>query len=85
MNPDDTHPTARRVQIDVLRGMTEQQRFAMCAAMTKDTIRWSRQAIRDEMPGASDQDVALRWIEVVYGRDLAERVRPFLNRLGVAG
>ena len=85
MKSDDTHPDARRVQIDLLRGMTEGQRFAMCEAMTKDTVRWSREAIREEMPDASEQEILLRWIEVVYGRDLAEHVRPLIDRLGVAG
>ena len=42
----------------------------------------SRQAIRETMPHASEQQVILRWIELVYGRDLAERVAPFAGRLG---
>jgi hypothetical protein len=52
--------------------------------MTNDTIRWSRAALRELMPGAPESAVILRWIELVYGRDLAERVRPLRDRLGRA-
>lgn len=80
---DDTHIEARAVQAEILRRMTPAQRFAMLERMTGDTTRWSREGLREVMPGAREQDVILRWIEIVYGRDIANRVRPFRHRLGV--
>ncbi len=41
----------------------------------------SREAIRRTMPGASESPVILKWIEVTYGKELAERVAPFADRL----
>ncbi len=79
---DDTHPEARRVQFEVLRRLTEGQRAALAVAMTSETLRWSRAAVREQMPGASEQEVILRWIELVYGEELAARVRPMAHRLG---
>jgi hypothetical protein len=79
---DDTHPAARAVQTEILRKKTPAQRFAMVEEMTRDTTRWSRDALRERMPGASAQEVILRWIELVYGAELARRVRPLAHRLG---
>ncbi len=84
MTIDDTHPTIRRAQTALLREMTPAQRFAMVEDLTDATIRWSRDALRAQMPGASESQVILRWIELVYGKDLARRVAPCVDRLGVA-
>lgn len=82
MFPDDTDPEARRVQAEILRAMPPERRAAQAIAMSIDTTRWSRAAVRELMPGATEGEVILRWIELVYGRDLAERVRPLQARLG---
>ena len=31
------------------------------------------------MPGASEREVLLRWVELYYGEDLAARVRAYLG------
>ena len=79
---DDTHPAIRRAQDALLRAMTPAQRFAMLEDLTDATIRWSRDALRAQMPGAPESQVILRWIEIVYGKQLAVRVAPFADRLG---
>ena len=81
---DDTHPKIQRAHDALLRAMTPAQRFAMVEDLTDATIRWSRDALRTQMPGAPESQVILRWIELVYGRDLARRVAPFADRLGVS-
>lgn len=70
------------MQFEILRAMPDERRAAMAIAMSEETTRWSRAALRELMPGASEGEVVLRWIEVVYGRELAERVRPLRDRLG---
>lgn len=80
---DDTHPRARDVQIALLRAMPPERRFAMASELTRATIAWSRQAVRETMPGAAEDDVLLRWIEVTYGHELAARLRPIKSRLGI--
>lgn len=84
MPVDDTHPDARRVQLERLRGMTVEERLAMVQTLTAMTTHLSRQAIRETMPGAPEHQVILRWIELVYGADLAARVAPYAERLGRA-
>jgi hypothetical protein len=79
---DDTHPEARRVQIERLRALGPDGRLRMCEELSAMTTFLSREAIRRTMPGASEQQVILRWIELVYGKELARRVEPFADRLG---
>lgn len=82
---DDTHPEARRVQLERLRRMSSVEKFAMVEELTAMTTFVSREAIRATMPGASEQQVILRWIELVYGKALAAAVAPFAARLGRPG
>lgn len=82
MPVDDTHPDARHVQLERLRGMTIEERLAMVVELTAKATHLSRQAIREAMPGAPEHEVILRWIEQEYGADLAARVAPYAERLG---
>lgn len=82
MTVDDTHPDARRVQFERLRSMSIEQRFAMVEELTAMTTHLSRQAIRESMGDVPEHQVILRWIELVYGADLAARVAPYAERLG---
>lgn len=79
---DDTHPLVRQAQLERLRAMSFQERWAMMEQLTAMTTFLSREAIRRTMPGASESQVILKWIEVTYGKELAERVAPFADRLG---
>ena len=79
---DDTAPEIRRRQFERLRQMTEGERVAMAMELTRVATHLSRQAVRETMPGASEQDVLLRWIELTYGPELARGVAPFKERLG---
>jgi hypothetical protein len=81
---DDTHPEARRIQFECLRRLTDDERLAMMCELTAMTTFLSRRAVRDSMPGATEQQVLLRWIELVYGKELAARVAPLAHRLGKA-
>jgi len=80
---DDTHPTIRRAQEALLRAMTPAQRFAMVEDLTDATIRWSRDSLRAQMPGVPESLVILRWVELVYGKELAARVASIADRLGL--
>jgi hypothetical protein len=74
----DTSADAERVQIDLLRAATPERRFALLRSLTSTVIRLSREAIRAQAPGLTDEEVRLRWAEIHYGRDLADRVRRHL-------
>lgn len=79
---DDTSPEALAVPTERLRQLGEDGRLAMAVELSEMTAFLSRQAIRESMPEASESQAILRWIELVYGRDLAARVAPFADRLG---
>ena len=83
MASNDTDPTVQRLQTECLRRMTMAQRHAITEDLTAITVQLSREAVAANMPGASKSDVMLRWIELVYGKELALRVAPFRDRLGV--
>jgi hypothetical protein len=77
----DTHPKAAAVQLDLLRRASIEQRAALALSLSATTIRLSRQALREAMPGATEAQVLHRWLTMTYGAELAARVH---ERLGPA-
>lgn len=55
-------------------------RFQLMRSLTSTVVDASRRALRETMPGASEQEVLLKWVELHYGRDLADGVRRRLER-----
>ena len=78
MGLDDTHPRVRAFMIERIHAMSYAERFAMMAEMTDFVCDQSMAAIAATMPGASRDEVGLRFCEVHYGKELADRVRAFL-------
>lgn len=79
---DDTHPQVRARQVELLRSFPPARRFVLACDLTHAALTWSRRAVRRTMPGATETEVLLRWIELTYGRELADRVRTSGHRLG---
>ena len=77
---EDTHPEAERVQIELLRKATPAQRAQLALSLSETTIKLARRAIRRANPGASEEEVGLIFVEVHYGKELADRVRAYLER-----
>ncbi len=79
MSPlSDTHPEIQRKQIELLRQAGPLRRSTLALTLTDDVIRLSRSAIQKQHPDWSEQEVKLFWVEVHYGKDLADRVRKYL-------
>jgi hypothetical protein len=74
----DTDPDAEAVQIELLRRAGPTRRAAMALSLSAQVIGLARRAIRDSMPGATEEEVALRFVELHYGRELAAELRTFL-------
>ncbi len=74
----DTHPEAERVQIELLRKASPARRFSSVRSLSRTTIELSRRAIRRRMPAASETEVALAFVELHYGKELAERLDRYL-------
>ncbi len=74
MIPSDTHPAAAAVQLRLLRQASARTRARAMRSLSTTVIELSRRALKARMPGASDTAVAIRWLELHYGEDLAQRV-----------
>ena len=78
MRSADTDPEAERAQIELLRQAGPARRLAMAVSLSDQAISLARQAIRNWMPGATEEEVGLRFVELHYGRELADEVRRYL-------
>ena len=76
----DTHPDAERVQIELLRKASFAQRWAKMASLTAYAVNLSRRAIAEAEPGLSPIELDLKFVELSYGQDLADRLRAHLER-----
>ena len=71
----DTHPEAERVQIELLRKAGIARRISIAGSLSRSAIQLSRQAIRKANPNASEAELRLIFIELNYGKGLADRIR----------
>ena len=72
--PRDTHPEAHRVQIELLRRATPARRFSLLSSLTRFAIEASRRALRERHPDEDELSIALRWVSLHYGEELAGRL-----------
>ena len=78
-NPNvDTRSEADSVLIELVRNQDPSTRLAGAIAASNRVAQQCKDAIRRANPGISDQEVNLRFIELNYGRELADSVRSFL-------
>lgn len=78
----DTSPEAHRVQIELLRRAGPVRRFALARSLSRFAIEASRRALRERHPEEDDRWIALRWVEIHYGQDLAAGLRARLEERG---
>ena len=77
-----TDDRAAQKQIELLRAADPARRLARARSLTASVIGLSRQAIRNRHPGASEREVMLRFVEVHYGKYLADEVHRYLVKRG---
>ena len=77
---EETHPSTEAIQADVFRRKTPQERFQLLTEMSDMVVSLSRRALRRANPDATDNELLVTFIDLHYGRDLAERVRKRLAR-----
>ncbi len=77
---DDTHPQIDRVRIQMLRDAGLARRAHLANRLSREA-RWrAMQAVTREHPSLSPIELRLLLLELNHGRDLADRVRRFLNK-----
>jgi hypothetical protein len=76
----DTSPEAERVQIELIRKASPAKLFSLVNSLSRTMIQASRDTIRQLHPHASEEELALIFIELYYGKGLSDRVRADLER-----
>lgn len=76
----DTSPEAERVQIELIRKASSTKLFGLVRSLSRSMIEASRETIRQLHPDASQEELNLLFIELYYGKDLAGRVRSYLEK-----
>ena len=76
----DTSPEAEKVQMDLLRKMSIAQRLGRVRDWTRMLVHLSRQGLARANPGLDDRELDLLWVERQYGRDLAVKLREYLEK-----
>ena len=80
--PSDTTFDAEQMQLRLLRDKTPAERFALVARLTSDVVRASKRAIARVHPEFSQREIGYRFIELHYGRELAEATRRYVEARG---
>ena len=65
-------------QIELLRAATPARRAALARSLTSHTLGLARRAIREANPGADPDELRVRYVAAVYGRELATKLQGFL-------
>ena len=74
----DTDFEAERVHLELLRRAGPAHRAGMALSLSAQVIGLARRAIRRSHPGASQEEVGLRFVERTYGSELASELRRFI-------
>ena len=77
---EDTSPEVERVQIELLRKAGKTRRLQLGLELSGDALKMAQRAIRRSHPDLSELDAKLLFVEVTYGKDLADRVRALLAK-----
>ena len=78
--PSDTDREAERVQLELLRAAAPAQRAGLAVSLTETAIALSRRALQRQSPGASEEEIGVRFVELNYGPELAAEVEAYLRR-----
>jgi hypothetical protein len=71
----DTDPETERVHLEILRRATPARRIRLALSLSQTVISLSRGGLARVFPGGSSEDLALRFVALHYGADLADELR----------
>ena len=75
----DTAPQAEKVQIELIRKSSVSKRISRVRSLSQTVMYLSRRAIQRANPSLSEREVDLAFVEHHYGKDLAERLRLYIE------
>ena len=76
----DTSPEVERVQIEMLRKAGKTRRLQLGLELSGEALEMAQRGIRRAHPELSELEAKLLFVEVTYGKDLADRVRAHLAK-----
>ena len=74
MRPRDTAPEAWKVQMDLIRKMSPEERLERCFELSAMVLDFAEAALRQKHPEASDREIFLRLAHRKLGAELYGRV-----------
>lgn len=74
----DTHAAAHQLQLSLYRGMTPERKGEIAALLSDDVRAVARVGIRLRHPEYSDPEVSRALITLLFGKDIARRMWPWL-------
>jgi hypothetical protein len=77
----DTDPEAEAVQMELLRRAGPARRAQMALDLSAQVIGLARRAIRRSHPPATETEIGILLVELLYGKELAAGVRRLLADL----
>lgn len=79
MAMNDTHPLVHRKHVELLREAGSRRRSALASSLTRQVISRARRGIALAHPEMTQIERDLLFVKVHYGRDLADRLRCYLD------
>ena len=76
----DTHSKAENIIISLLREKSSAKKFSLIRSLSRLTIQLSKRAIQRANKGIDDNQVNLIFIDLHYGRNLANKYQKSLNQ-----
>jgi hypothetical protein len=80
----DTSSEAEAVQVDLLRAASVTRRIHLALSLSATVIGLARRAIARANPSVQPSELALRFVELHYGSDVAAGLRAELERRAIA-
>ncbi len=77
---EDTSPEMERVQIELIRKASPAKLFGLLRSMSQTMMQASRENIRRLHPDANKEELTLIFIELYYGKELADLVRTQMEK-----
>ena len=77
---EDTSPEMERVQIELIRKASPAKLFGLVRSMSQTMMQASRENIRRLHPDANKEELTLIFVELYYGKELANLVHTQMEK-----
>ena len=78
----DTNEQSEKVLISILKKESASKKLSQVFSLSRMAIQLSKRAIRRANPSLNSNEINLLFIELHYGKDLANKVKQYLDKGG---